>query len=31
LAVLPEDSVIAEMLSDYAVLREQARICTIRN
>lgn len=27
LALLPEGSVIAEMLSDYAVLREQARVC----
>lgn len=27
LALLPEGSVIAEMLSDYAVLREQARAC----
>jgi hypothetical protein len=27
LALLPEGSVIAEMLSDYAVMREQARVC----
>ena len=27
LAVLPEKSAIAEMLSDYAVTREQARAC----
>ena len=27
LALLPEKSAIAEMLSDYAVLREQARAC----
>lgn len=27
LALLPEGSVIAEMLSDYAVMREQARAC----
>ena len=27
LALLPEDSAIAEMLSDYVVLREQARAC----
>ena len=27
LAVLPEGSAIAEMLSDYAVMREQARAC----
>ena len=27
MALLPEGSVIAEMLSDYAVLREQARAC----
>jgi len=28
LDLLPERSVIAEMLSDYAVMREQARACT---
>ena len=27
LAVLPEHSAIAEMLSDYVVLRDQARTC----
>jgi len=27
LALLPEGSAIAEMLSDYAVMREQARDC----
>ena len=27
LALLPEGSAIAEMLSDYAVMREQARTC----
>jgi hypothetical protein len=27
LALLPEDSAIAEMLSDYAVMREQALLC----
>ena len=27
LALLPENSAIAEMLSDYAVMREQARVC----
>jgi hypothetical protein len=27
LAFLPEKSAIAEMLSDYAVMREQARVC----
>lgn len=27
LALLPEGSVIAEMLSDYAVMRERARQC----
>jgi hypothetical protein len=27
LAELPEDSAIAEMISDYVVLREQASIC----
>ncbi len=25
--VLPEGSMIVEMLSDYAVIREQARVC----
>ena len=28
LAMLPEGSVIADMLADYAVMREQARTCT---
>lgn len=28
LDLLPERSAIAEMLSDYAVIREQARACT---
>ena len=27
LALLPEESAIAEMLADYAVMREQARVC----
>jgi hypothetical protein len=27
LALLPEGSAIAEMLADYAVMREQARVC----
>lgn len=27
LALLPEESVIAEMLADYAVMREQAGVC----
>ena len=27
LALLPEDSAIAEMLADYAVMRDQARVC----
>jgi len=27
LALLPAGSAIAEMLSDYAVMREQARVC----
>ena len=27
LALLPEGSAIVEMLTDYAVLREQARVC----
>lgn len=27
LALLPEKSALAEMLSDYAVMREQARAC----
>ena len=29
LAWLPEGSIIAEMLSDYAVMREQARACSL--
>lgn len=29
LALLPEGSAIAEMLSDYAVMREQARACLV--
>jgi hypothetical protein len=29
LDLLPESSAIAEMLNDYAVMREQARICTM--
>lgn len=28
LALLPEGSTIEEMLRDYAVMREQARVCT---
>ncbi len=28
LALLPERSAIAEMLSDYAVMREQTRLCS---
>ena len=27
LALLPDSSAIAEMLSDYAVMREQVRVC----
>ena len=27
LAMLPEGSIIAEMLADYGVMREQARAC----
>ena len=27
LALLPEGSAVAEMMSDYAVMREQARAC----
>ena len=27
LALLPEGSAVAEMLADYAVIREQARMC----
>ncbi len=27
LALLPEGSMVAEMLSDYAVMRDQARAC----
>jgi len=26
---LPEGSAIAEMLSDYAVMREQAQVCSL--
>ena len=29
LALLPEGSAVAEMLADYAVMREQARACSI--
>ena len=29
LALLPESSAVAEMLSDYAVMREQARMCEV--
>jgi hypothetical protein len=29
LVVLPEGSAITEMLSDYAVMREQARACGV--
>lgn len=29
LAMLPKASAIAEMLSDYAVMREQARACAV--
>jgi hypothetical protein len=28
LAGLPEEAMIAEMLSDYAVMRDEARVCT---
>jgi hypothetical protein len=31
LALLPERSAIAEMMADYAVMREQARHCATRN
>ena len=27
LAMLPDGSVVVEMMSDYAVMREQARVC----
>jgi hypothetical protein len=30
MALLPEASVIAEMLSDYSVMREQARVCLLQ-
>jgi hypothetical protein len=30
LALLPHGSAVAEMLSDYAVMREQARVCVGR-
>lgn len=29
LALMPEGSAVAEMLSDYAVMREQARACRL--
>ena len=29
LALLPHGSAVIEMLSDYAVMREQARVCTV--
>lgn len=29
LALLPENSAIAEMMADYAVMREQARACRL--
>ncbi|WP_328700579.1 hypothetical protein [Alterinioella nitratireducens] len=29
LALLPHGSVIGEMLSDYAVMRDQARVCRL--
>jgi len=29
LALLPEDSAIMEMISDFAVMREQARACRL--
>ena len=29
LALLPEGSAIEEMLNDYAVMREQARVCRV--
>ncbi len=29
LALLPEGSIIAEMLSDYTVMREQTRACSL--
>lgn len=31
LALLPEGSAVAEMLSDYAVMREQARACKTKS
>lgn len=30
LALLPEGSAVADMLADYAVTREQARVCAAR-
>lgn len=30
LVLLPEGSAVAEMLSDYAVMREQARACVAK-
>jgi hypothetical protein len=29
LALLPQGSALAEMLSDYVVMREQARVCLL--
>jgi hypothetical protein len=29
LDLLPEGSAVAEMISDYAVMREQARVCDL--
>lgn len=31
LAMLPEESALEMMLTDYAVMREQARACAMRN
>lgn len=31
LALLPEGSAVAEMLADYAVMRDQARFCSQRD
>lgn len=31
LALLPEGSAIAEMLADYAVMRDQARVCLAKS
>jgi len=31
LALLPDGSAVVEMMGDFAVMREQARVCLLRN